>query len=505
MPKNPLARLAQSPQKSTRKQLQEYIGIYAGIVDNLRTGGADGRPYTDAARALNMQELVNVAEKIKSLDYSEEDFNKRVKGLSGKEEALLRSNYREYVGIKNGNMSPQQVFKSIGITLPVPEPILGDATLLKKLEQAITKYDAAEGSLKIGQQTTGYTDAKRKEDLQKLVDGAELVKRLHSWIPRDEFDRVIAALPDWQTQQAYKIRLADMEKIVSGEKSPSKLANQIGIKLPIPTHQVPITPPSSMPNNVEAQAGQPEAPKKDGFFSRFKNKVSDLASSVTNFVKEAITRTPSFGAAEDAPETPKKGGFFSKLKNGVSSLASNFANYMKAHPVRGGLLIAGAVAGVAIIVAASVFTGGAAGAAAVGGMAALMGTGAGSLISGVLVGGAVTVSSAIALAYDVNAEVKAKELPARLRGVKKVMDAPPNPSPEQVAQMDEQKGTLPKPGGRTCEDRLHKVNNEKNKENMATTAESREHVQSERNLTAPSIDGLVDERDDIKRESPHLS
>ncbi|CAM4489855.1 MAG: hypothetical protein LEGION0403_FIIPPAGN_02881 [Legionella sp.] len=52
MPKNPLAKLVLSPVKSVRKQRQEYVGEYAEIVNNLRVGGTEGAPYTDADKAL---------------------------------------------------------------------------------------------------------------------------------------------------------------------------------------------------------------------------------------------------------------------------------------------------------------------------------------------------------------------------------------------------------------------------------------------------------------------
>lgn len=87
--------------------------------------------------------------------------------------------------------------------------------------------------------------------------------------------------------------------------------------------------------------------------------------------------------------------FFSKLKE----TATDFKNYMKKHPVKGGIFIALAVVGVAVIVTASVFSGGAAAVAVGGGMAAAFG---GMGATGAIAFGAVTaVASAAALTYDV--------------------------------------------------------------------------------------------------------
>lgn len=86
--------------------------------------------------------------------------------------------------------------------------------------------------------------------------------------------------------------------------------------------------------------------------------------------------------------------FFSKLKE----TATDFKNYMKKHPVKGGIFIALAVVGVAVIVTASVFSGGAAAVAVGGGMAAAFG---GMGATGAIAFGAVTaVASAAALTYD---------------------------------------------------------------------------------------------------------
>ncbi|MDR3502146.1 MAG: hypothetical protein P4L79_06135 [Legionella sp.] len=464
MSPNPLAKLVQSPTKATRKQLQQHVSEYAGIVDALRLGNTGRKSYTDADRARDMQKLVNAAEKIKMIDFSEEDFKKSVQSISKEKEPTLRSNYREYVEIKNGSRSPQQLFKDLGITLPVPEPILDDAVLMKKLQSTVSAYNAAENNLIVGEFTSSYTDAQRKEDLQKLVNAAEQVKRLHSWIPKEQFEGAIAAIPDADNKRMFNIYLTDMEKIASGEKSPSQLANNIHIKLDIPAHQVPLAPPSS-PRVVDPQADKPETPKKEGFFSRLKNKISDLASG--------------------------------------------FAHYMKEHPVRGGLLIAGAIIGIGIIVAASVFTGGAAGAAAVGGFAALMGTGVSTSIAGALVGGAVAASSAIALAYDVNQEIKGEksraDLRARLGGG--------NPEPKAaIAAQPKAEPTTPawKCGAKPQEDRIHYVNNGNNEGNIAATAESRESLHASRGPTAPSIESLVSDDsetssdDDREGESPHM-
>ncbi|WP_133135288.1 hypothetical protein [Legionella rowbothamii] len=461
MSPNPLAKLVQSPTKTTRKQLQLYVTEYAGIVDALRLGGVVNKSYTDADRAQDMQRLVNAAEKIKMIDFSGEDFKKSVQGLSKEKELTLRSNYREYVEIKKGNMSPQQLFKELNIKLPVPEPILDDATLMKKLQSTVTKYNAAENNLKVGQFTTKYTDVQRTQDLQKLVDGAEQVKRLHSWIPKEQFDRAIAALPDWQTQTMFKSYLVDMEKIASGKKSPNQLANSIDIKLPIPAHQVPSAPPSS-PSGIEPQADKSEAPKKEGFFSRLKNKLSDMASG--------------------------------------------FASYMKEHPVRGGLLIAGAIIGIGVIVAASVFTGGA---AAVGGFAALMGTGISTSVVGAVVGGAVAASSAIALAYDVNKDIQQKQNIANLHN--RLAGANTGGTPEKPAMASPlpTESTTPawRCGIKPQEDRVHNVNNGNNAGNKATTTESRENLLASKGPIAPGIESLAsetDSEDDTESESPHM-
>jgi hypothetical protein len=460
MSPNPLAKLVQSPTKVTRKQLQQYVTEYAGIVDALRLGDVGRKePYTDAARAQDMQRLVNAAEKIRMIDFSEEDFNKSLQSISKEKESTLRSNYREYVEIKKGTRSPEQLFKELEIKLPVPVPILDDAVLLEKLKSAVTKYNAAEDKLRVGQYTTRYTDTQRTQDLQMLVDAAEQVKRLHSWIPKARFDNAITALPDDDKKRMLKINLADMEKIASGERSPTQLANNIDIKLPIPAHQVPL---------VSSYTPSAQAPKKEGFFSRLKNKISDMASG--------------------------------------------FASYMKEHPVRGGLLIAGAVIGIGIIVAASVFTGGAAGAAVVGGFAALMGTGVSTTIAGALVGGVVAASSVIALGYDVNKDIQQKQSIESLHNRLAGTNSGGTPAKPAVAVQPPIEPTTParKSEAPPHEDRVHHVNNGNKAENSATTVELRENMHASRGPTAPSITNLANEtesEDDRESEddgeSPH--
>ncbi|USQ12781.1 hypothetical protein J2N86_08675 [Legionella lytica] len=466
MSPNPLAKLIKPSMNSDMKQLKQYVSEYASAVDSLRVAGG-GRGYTDVERAQAMQKLVNAAEKIKLFDLSGKEFEKGLQGFSSEQKRLLRLNYNEYLEIKNGQSSPQQLFKDLNINLPVPGPILDDAVLVKKLQKAVSSYNAAENTLRVGEFTTSYTDQMRKQDLQKLVNAAEEVKRLHSWIPKEQFEKAIAAtIPEEDRKRMFNSYLSDMGKIASGEKNPKKLAADLRIELAIPAHTVPLTPP---PNVVEPQADKPEESKKEGFFSRLKNKISDVASG--------------------------------------------FANYMKEHPVRGGLLIAGAVIGIGIIVAASVFTGGAAGAAAVGGFAALMGGGS-AVVSGVLFGAAVSGSCAIALAYDVNKDMTAAKntanLQARLNAgltspasAKPAVEEQPKPEPTQTHSW--------KCGTKCHEDRVHHLNNGNNEANIATTAESRESVHASRGPTAPSVDNLANEtnneedrEDDRETESPHM-
>ncbi len=454
MSPNPFAKLVQSPLKPAMKQLQQYVSEYAGAVDGLRVAGAGRGDYTDAHRARDMQKLVNAAEKIKMLDLSEKEFEKGLQGLPSDQKAIFRAYYNhDYLEIKNGNMSPQKLFQELHIKLPVPEPILDDSVLMKKLQSVVSAYNAAENKLRVGEFTSSYTDTERAQDLQKLVNAAEQVKRLQSWIPEQQFKNAIAAIPDADNKRMFNIYLSDMGKIASGEKNPSKLVNDLGIKLPLPTHNVPMSPP---PTQLKAEAPKVTEPQPE------------------------------------KPEEPKKEGFFSRLKNKISDLASGFANYMKEHPVRGGLLIAGAVLGIGIIVAASVFTGGAAGAAAVGGFAALMGTGGSALVSGVLFGTAVTASSAIALAYDVNKEITKEQAHANLHARLAAANATP-PMPEQP------KGEPTKPAWKcgvkpAHEDLLHNINNgEKIEANKAATLESKENLHASKGPIAPTIDNLADD------------
>lgn len=317
---------------------------------------------------------------------------------------------------------------------------------LETLKQYVGEYNAAVDRLRVHQydNPNKYSDESRKQDMQIMVNAVAKIQRF--------------SLPDGFAEKATKHQYAtsaqdewrfawshykDYQDIRRGEKTPENIFREVGIyrKLPIPAPNIEDEPAGYQQNNTQSPPLDTEEPKKTGWFNRVKNKLSEWASN-------------------------------------IKDKASDFVSYIKEHPVRSALLIGAGVTGVAIIVVASVFTGGGAAVATAGGVAALLGGGGvASIVGGVLFGSAVVAGSAGILAKDVLDHAKNTHERERLNNLDNTVQQASNqtPSAPQKAESEAPKCVEWRKAVHVEPVQLHHVNNE-HQANKTNTMLSRREV-----------------------------